>query len=70
MRTAYVSFSTNGERPLQVAGKLMIPASNEKVPAVLLCHGSDGVDGRGEFHAAALTAAGIATLEVDRKSVV
>jgi dienelactone hydrolase len=33
--------------------------------AVLLLHGSGGVDGRGAFHARALQDAGIATLEID-----
>jgi len=33
--------------------------------AVLICHGSDGVDARGAFHAEALNAAGIATFEID-----
>jgi uncharacterized protein len=35
-----------------------------KTPAVLILHGSAGVDGRGAFHAAALEEAGIATLEI------
>ena len=35
-----------------------------KVPAVLILHGSNGVDGRGAFHATALQEAGIATLEI------
>jgi len=34
------------------------------VPAVLILHGSGGVDGRGAFHAWALQEAGIATLEI------
>jgi uncharacterized protein len=33
-------------------------------PAVVILHGSGGIDGRGEFHAQALRAAGMATLEV------
>ena len=36
----------------------------DRVPAVVILHGSGGIDGRGEFHAKALNAAGIATLEV------
>ena len=42
-------------RPAGVAGK---------VPAVLILHGSAGIDGRGAFHAKALQEAGIATLEI------
>jgi dienelactone hydrolase len=65
-RTSYAAFATAADPPLSVAGKLMTPLESEgQVPAVLICHGSDGVDGRGEFHAAALNAAGIATFEID-----
>ena len=63
-----MSFATPADPPLQVAGLLrtpLNPAAGAKVPAVLICHGSDGVDGRGEFHARALNAVGIATLELD-----
>jgi len=35
-----------------------------KVPAVLILHGSAGVDGRGAFYASALQEAGFATLEI------
>ena len=67
-RTAYVAFPTRDG--LTVAGQLRVPltepgAPPPQVPAVVVCHGSDGVDGRGGFHIAALNAAGIATLEVD-----
>jgi dienelactone hydrolase len=39
-------------------------ATAPKGPAVLILHGSGGVDGRGAFYATALQAAGIATLEI------
>lgn len=64
-RTAYVAFETGADPSLRVAGKLRAPASSRPGPAVVICHGSDGVDGRGEFHAAALNEAGLATLEID-----
>src|SRR5262245_48787799 len=50
----------------EVAGYLVFPTGEAKgqVPAVVILHGSSGIDGRGEFHAEALNAAGIATLEV------
>ncbi|MHB8530497.1 MAG: dienelactone hydrolase family protein [Caulobacteraceae bacterium] len=68
-RTAYVAFDTAEVPSLTVAGKLSVPTKAEgaldRSAAVLICHGSDGVDGRGEFHAGALHAAGIATLEID-----
>ena len=63
LRTSYVAFATPA---LTVAGRLnTIPDAGAPSPAVVICHGSDGVDGRGDFHAAALNAAGIATLEID-----
>ena len=64
-RVSYPAFRTAGEPRLTVAGRLATPQSGEPAPAVLICHGSDGVDGRGEFHALALRGAGIATFEID-----
>lgn len=65
-RMAYVCFQTPAAPPLTVAGKLCLPTNaGPPLAAVVICHGSDGVDGRGEFHAGALQAAGIATLEID-----
>lgn len=64
MRTSFVSFPTAAG--LHVAGLLRTPReAAEPVGGVLICHGSDGVDGRGEFYAGALNAAGLATLEID-----
>jgi len=63
------------QSPLTIKGKLSLPAngnSNQRclsakkdVPAVVVLHGSSGIDSRGDFYAAALNAAGIATLEID-----
>ena len=64
-RISYAAFQTAGDPALTVAGRLATPMSDGRAPAVLICHGSDGVDGRGEFHATALRAAGIATFEID-----
>jgi dienelactone hydrolase len=64
-RTSYAAFATAADPPLTVAGKLSTPLDGDPAPAVLICHGSDGVDGRGAFHAQALNAAGIATFEID-----
>jgi dienelactone hydrolase len=48
-----------------VRGRFGRPAgATAKGPAVLILHGSGGVDGRGAFHATALQEAGIATLEI------
>ena len=68
-RTAYVAFETAASPALSIAGKLCLPmgaaARSDSLAAVLICHGSDGVDGRGDFHAPFLHAAEIATLEID-----
>ena len=64
-RTSYAAFASAADPPLSVAGKLSAPLEGAPVPGVLICHGSDGVDGRGAFHAEALNAAGIATFEID-----
>jgi dienelactone hydrolase len=49
----------------QVPARFSLPAgTTSKVPAVLILHGSAGVDGRGAFYAQALLTAGIATLEI------
>jgi len=63
LRTSYVAFEA--APGLTVAGALATPLDGAPAPAVLICHGSDGVDGRGAFHAQALHAAGIASLEID-----
>lgn len=49
----------------EVSATLQMPTgASGKVPAVIILHGSGGIDGRGEFHARALNEAGFATLEV------
>jgi dienelactone hydrolase len=63
------------QTPLTLKGKLSLPVQNDSqqrcfvarrdLPAVVILHGSSGVDSRGDFHASALNAAGIATLEID-----
>lgn len=60
---------------LNIKGKLKIPVSHshslhgksprKKFAAVVILHGSGGVDFRGDFYARALNEAGIATLEID-----
>jgi dienelactone hydrolase len=67
-----------GQQPpgsLTVKGKLKLPVdfreqqkcfkSKRNIPAVVILHGSSGIDSRGDFYARALNAAGIATLEID-----
>ncbi|MBM3732979.1 MAG: hypothetical protein FJW24_05860 [Acidimicrobiia bacterium] len=49
----------------EVSAELEMPKNaKDRVPAVVILHGSGGIDGRGQFHAQALNDAGIATLEV------
>jgi dienelactone hydrolase len=57
---------------LTIKGKLSLPPASavqdygsRRLPAVLILHGSLGVDSLGDFHAEALNAAGIATLQID-----
>lgn len=60
---------------LTIKGKLTIPTrynwrkknlqTGNQLPAVVILHGSAGVDFRGNFYAKAFNAAGIATLEID-----
>src|SRR5262245_2002979 len=51
---------------LTIKGKLTVPerdcSRGHKLPAVLILHGSSGVDSRGDFYEAELNDAGIATL--------
>ena len=61
--------------PLTVKGKLKLPVRyhrkkrcflpKKNLPAVVILHGSAGIDFRGDFYARALNAAGIATFEID-----
>jgi dienelactone hydrolase len=54
-------FGSSGE----VSGTFGRPVkAKDKMPAVLILHGSNGIDGRGAFYAPALQEAGIATLEI------
>ena len=73
---SYVQYqSTNlldPEDPLTISGQLRMPVQQgsgkgeqQAIPAVVLLHGSAGVDSRGSLYAEALNGAGIATLEID-----
>lgn len=53
---------------LTVAGRLSFPESDpgdQQIPAVIIVHGSGGVDTRGPLYAKHLNQTGVATLEVD-----
>ncbi|MFG6440225.1 dienelactone hydrolase family protein [Roseateles sp. LKC17W] len=71
---SFVQFSspnlTAPGTPLTVQGKLSVPRQrgwhgHRKLPAVVIVHGSAGIDARGDFYEAALNDAGIATLQID-----
>ncbi|OAN56896.1 hypothetical protein A6A05_07970 [Magnetospirillum moscoviense] len=48
----------------QVTADLVVPPGDGKRPALVILHGSGGIDGRGAFHAAEMQRRGFATLEV------
>ena len=76
---SYVSFASpnliSPDDPLTISGQLRIPTgesqevgvdtAEEGVPAVVVLHGSAGLDSRGSLYVEALNNAGIATLEID-----
>ena len=65
-RVSYVTFpNASQEHPLTLAAQLRVPVRDGNVPAVVIVHGTAGVDSRGSYHAEALNEAGIATLELD-----
>jgi len=70
---SYVSFKQalpagSSATPLTIAGVLTVPktaTAAAPVPAVLIAHGSGGIDSRGQFYRAPLNELGYATLEID-----
>jgi dienelactone hydrolase len=67
VRRSLVAFDAFGvSDPWSIAGELRIPQIEQKnFPAVIIVHGSNGVDTRGEYHAKSLNDKGIITLEID-----
>ncbi|MES2718143.1 MAG: dienelactone hydrolase family protein [Pseudomonadota bacterium] len=68
------NIATNPPSLLTIKGKLSYPGAADgkqrclgahKLPAVLILHGSSGVDSRGDFYQQALNAAGFITLQID-----
>ncbi len=72
---SFVVLPNTPQSSLNIKAKLGLPAqegshqrcfpAGRAVPAVVILHGSSGIDSRGDFYARALNAAGIATLEID-----
>lgn len=68
---SYVTFPSLHPDPLTIAARLMAPATGpgqERLPAVILLHGSAGPSAREAGYAEALHAAGFVTLEPDQWS--
>jgi dienelactone hydrolase len=70
VKNSYVSFQTYDPSMLMsesitVAARLSVPIRKNKVPAVIIVHGSGGVDERGDLYRRSLNLAGVATLELD-----
>jgi len=66
VRTSYVSIPvTYQQKQWGLAAKLNVPLENNNMAAVLIVHGSGGVDSRGALHTASLNKQGFTTLEVD-----
>ena len=52
-------------KPLTIPATLRVPFAGPGIPAVVIVHGSNGIDSRGPSYATELNKAGIATLEID-----
>jgi dienelactone hydrolase len=65
-----ISFSSlDKSRPAQVSGTLYLPEiASSPVPAIVLVHGTTGIDQRGELYRQPLLDAGIGIFEVDFKT--
>lgn len=62
---AYAIPGLNNAGTREINGTLRLQAGPRPLPAVVLLHGSSGIDGRGVYHGNALNAAWIATLEIE-----
>jgi dienelactone hydrolase len=66
VRSSYVSIPVSADdKSWNLAGKLSYPLQSGNGAAVLIVHGSGGIDTRGELHTKSLNAAGFVTLEID-----
>ncbi|MFT5691550.1 MAG: dienelactone hydrolase [Oceanicoccus sp.] len=65
-RTSYIAIPVSfADKQWNLAAKLSFPLVHHNGAAVLIVHGSGGVDSRGSFHASTLNSAGFVTLEID-----
>ncbi|HUO93754.1 MAG TPA: dienelactone hydrolase family protein [Rhizomicrobium sp.] len=66
VKTSFVALPVAQEGRLwHTAGELREPLAEGRHPAIVLVHGSAGVDSRGKGYVTALNAAGFVTLEID-----
>ena len=66
-KIAFTSLDTN--QPYKVSGTLYLPKNRSiPCPAIVLVHGTMGIDARGEFYREPILQAGIAIFEVDFKT--
>ncbi len=66
-RIDFTSLDTS--RPYHISGTLYLPAkTSSPVPAVVMIHGTGGIDSRGAFYRDPILNAGIAIFEVDFKT--
>ena len=66
VRASYVSIPVSADdKSWNLAAKLSYPLQSGNGAAVLIVHGSGGIDTRGELHTKSLNAAGFVTLEID-----
>ena len=63
MQVTYTSLDK--VKPLAVPATLRVPRLRTTMPAVVIVHGSSGIDSRGPSYAVELNKAGIATLEIN-----
>jgi uncharacterized protein len=65
-----INFSSlDNDHPAEVSGRLYLPENRSgPCPAVVMVHGTSGIDVRGTFHRKAMVSQGIAVFEVDFKT--
>jgi Dienelactone hydrolase and related enzymes len=69
VETKIVFSSLDKSHPLKVSGTLFVPeSSSAPCPAIVVVHGTMGIDARGAFYRESLLKSGIAFFEVDFKT--
>jgi dienelactone hydrolase len=55
----------DGAKEVKISGKLIIPKSSEKVPAMILLHDRSGITSRADYWVKAFNKMGVATLQIN-----